>query len=1039
MPLRSLSDDDIFISYSRRDASTYAAGLADELTKRGFSCFIDRLGTDPDEVLPDSLRRRIRGCAMLVVVCTEWGGTRQAIAEEIDEFLRTGRLSSVVPVDFGGAIYTARWYNLIEGIAPERETNPGALSDGDPSPSVVSRIEKQFRYTRRNERLRRATLATAAVLVALGLASVAAGGYAAQQIRSANAARGEAELARAEAAGEKSRAEAARGEADKAVAEADSARADATEQRRLAGLATQDARKKTRLALEAGRRAHAAESSRVVAVAEADSQRNVAKALALANRAEIVRGQVLDQLPTSTLLAAESMRRAPTLEADQALRRGLALMPHLIGKMPHLDDPSAQNYNAEGRFDPGGNYLVLRAGHEVQVWEVSGMSAHPVARLKHPKLPISFAFSPEGKYLVTTCRDGVARVWEKWNTPEPMQVAALPHERPTEDVVISPKGKYVAVGDDQDAVYFWADWNSPRPRRVAVTPSPSESKYGQQRAAFARDESQLLMQINSETVVLLDPETGRRVGKLTGAQLTDDRRFLLSTTESKELKITAVVDGRESQVKGTDASKIIPYAYYLAYNETAHHLAYEEAGNINVIDTVDGHLITKIPAGSASYGPFSFSPDGKLLANVNRVGGVVRIWRVADDVREETARLVIPDDRHGQAIFNPDGRSIVTIGPRSVYVWATSAYREDRRLDVEGEVASLAVSPDGRYVAAVTSSHAYILSAATGRRVVPPIKYDPNFVVSRASLTFSRDGKYLAFGGHHRVWVYADWSKAPRLVGSIDTLSARHLAFSLDSTYLAIDQGDSVALFRREGWGDPKAKPVLLPSCPRTPEYAFINDFIFSHDGRLLITSCQVGKVRLWADWQTDHPREVSSFQPEPGKDGLAKTLGGLAVSPDGKLLAATGEGERLYVWEGWEDDATRRLVSRMSGVSLRQIVFSPDGRYIGGTNYLYGSIWDTLSSSEVSRVTPGGVVKSVAFSHDGRHFIIGGEVQTTGFWLWRQNDMLRKACEYIGELGTSLSEEDWHQYLGDEPPPQTCQPGPTGNPNRDSPGDVSS
>ena len=45
--------DDIFISYSRRDASLYAAGLADELTKRSFSCFIDQLGTDPDKNLPE--------------------------------------------------------------------------------------------------------------------------------------------------------------------------------------------------------------------------------------------------------------------------------------------------------------------------------------------------------------------------------------------------------------------------------------------------------------------------------------------------------------------------------------------------------------------------------------------------------------------------------------------------------------------------------------------------------------------------------------------------------------------------------------------------------------------------------------------------------------------------------------------------------------------------------------------------------------------------------------------------------------------------
>ena len=91
MPLRSLAADDIFISYTRLDASTYAAGLADELTKLGFSCFIDRLGTDPNKDLPDTLRRKIRSCSMLAVVGTERAAGRETIEQEIREFLATGR------------------------------------------------------------------------------------------------------------------------------------------------------------------------------------------------------------------------------------------------------------------------------------------------------------------------------------------------------------------------------------------------------------------------------------------------------------------------------------------------------------------------------------------------------------------------------------------------------------------------------------------------------------------------------------------------------------------------------------------------------------------------------------------------------------------------------------------------------------------------------------------------------------------------------------------------------------------------------------
>src|SRR4030095_6519861 len=121
------------------------------------------------------------------------------IADEIGEFLKTGRGSSIVPIDFGGSVYRANWYPLVEGIAPEPEKNPLALDDGEPSPSVLSRIEKQFNYTRRNQRLRRGAVGMAVVFAVLLLAGVGAGVYARQQIVLANAERERAVDARAKA------------------------------------------------------------------------------------------------------------------------------------------------------------------------------------------------------------------------------------------------------------------------------------------------------------------------------------------------------------------------------------------------------------------------------------------------------------------------------------------------------------------------------------------------------------------------------------------------------------------------------------------------------------------------------------------------------------------------------------------------------------------------------------------------------------------------------------------------------------------------
>jgi hypothetical protein len=337
MPFRSVAADDIFISYTRRDAAKYAAGLAAELNGRGFSCFTDMLGTVPAKDVPDMVMEKIRSCAMFVVVCTERAATRDTIHDEVKEFIQTGRRSLIVPIDFGGFLYRATWYSYVEGIAPAPEENPKALEEGTPSPSVISRIEKQFTYARRNQRLRRATFATAAVLLLLLLASAAAGVYASRKISEAEAARVEAAEERAKADGARADAEAARKAADAARKAADAerkaaddAKADAGRQRdeaarqtEIARDATRTAEEKTRLADDAARRATAAAAAARRATAEAERQQAVANSRSLADRSQTLRRQRPHELPRSVTLATDA---APH-RRDPRSRHGAAREP----------------------------------------------------------------------------------------------------------------------------------------------------------------------------------------------------------------------------------------------------------------------------------------------------------------------------------------------------------------------------------------------------------------------------------------------------------------------------------------------------------------------------------------------------------------------------------------------------------------------------------------------------------------------------------------------------------------------------------------
>jgi hypothetical protein len=274
MSIRRIFGEDIFISYARKDSSTYATGLAEQLTKRGFSCFIDRLGSEANQVLPNSLRRKIRNATMLVVIGTKWSGTRDSIRDEIAEFKRTKR--TIVPVDLDGSIYDAVWYNEIEGIAPEPEKNLQALDDGNPSLAVLSRIEKAFRYLRRNQRLRFMTIGMVTILVLLLAISAYAGRKAASELARAERARQEADDQRRIADEQTKAAEEAKKQAQQALRDAD-------KQKKIADAKTEEAKQQSKIADESLKEAHRQQQIAATQRAAAERQSKISVGLSLAS------------------------------------------------------------------------------------------------------------------------------------------------------------------------------------------------------------------------------------------------------------------------------------------------------------------------------------------------------------------------------------------------------------------------------------------------------------------------------------------------------------------------------------------------------------------------------------------------------------------------------------------------------------------------------------------------------------------------------------------------------------------------------------
>lgn len=220
--------DDVFISYARADATRYVPSLAARLAAKGHICFFDQLAADPNEELPERLKRKILRSTVFVLVGTKGAVASSFVHKEIELFRRTRR--PFIPVDVDGALAGREGWGAVIGVAKIHEQG-ARVRDGDPSPEVVNLIKDSFRYTRRSQWLRASLLAGVSfilVTVALSLFVIRAARAEAAAIRlradsevaAANSRVGEAQRDLQEIAAESNRLKA---DADDARKQAESA------------------------------------------------------------------------------------------------------------------------------------------------------------------------------------------------------------------------------------------------------------------------------------------------------------------------------------------------------------------------------------------------------------------------------------------------------------------------------------------------------------------------------------------------------------------------------------------------------------------------------------------------------------------------------------------------------------------------------------------------------------------------------------------------------------------------------------------------
>jgi hypothetical protein len=387
---RLLLGDDIFISYARYDATDYASGLANILGEKGFSCFIDQLGTPPGRELPARLKRMIRMSTAFVLVGTECAAKSDAVRKEVEEFLKTGR--PIIPISVGGALEKSDLFPLIQGIAIAQE-KIDSLKLGTPSPSVVSRIEKSFVFTRRNRRITRVFIIITLVLLALLGASIYTTAKAVEQQRVALLAKEDArqqqeiaDAATAEAKRQQGIAEAAEGKAREQEALADAAKIEAK-------TATEQEVKQEKIAKEQEKKAleNAAEAKRQGEIASAKTKEAKQRELEarFANIDSDLRADKLspriptDQLRLRTLKGVLEIAESRKYHKTDEIRRTITCIPDpLVAHQQVLTPDSSRQGIAINR---AGTRLCISYTDRIEVLDAKTFA--PINSYKLPAIP----------------------------------------------------------------------------------------------------------------------------------------------------------------------------------------------------------------------------------------------------------------------------------------------------------------------------------------------------------------------------------------------------------------------------------------------------------------------------------------------------------------------------------------------------------------------------------------------------------------------------------------------------------------------------
>ncbi|MGA7979065.1 MAG: caspase family protein [Chromatiaceae bacterium] len=623
----------------------------------------------------------------------------------------------------------------------------------------------------------------------------------------------------------------------------------------------------------------------------------------------------------------------------------------------HMDLHGPQGGLIDAAFSPDGRWLVTTCNNGSSlVWELATGTVLSCLT-GHADGVDCAVFSPDGRRLVTSSFDATARLWDThtWSL-----LAVLDqHEYSINACAFSADGGRLLTASSDCTARIW-DVNRLGARTVLEGHSGVVFA-----AAFSPNDQLVATASKDRTVRLWAADTGDCLAVLRGHA---DSVFTIAFAPEGEELLSASADGTARLWATAGGAEV---ALFKGHQDSINVAAFSPSGHRIVTASQDGtarlwergtrKALAVLAGHDGGIFDAKFHPDGRLLITAGQ-DGTTRLWETGRG--ELLTVLTGAKDRINAATFDPvHGRVAAVSQDSSLRVWEID---EREQLGIlwghQSGVYAVAFHPDGRRIATGSQDRmAYLWDAETGE-VLNAFEGHRSSVYCVA---FSPDGQCLVTAsrdGTARIWNVENGCLLKILNYHEDSVFTA--AYSPDGRLIVTASWDGTARV----WDAEDGTPIVSLAGHR----GGVSYAGFSPDGRFVVTASQEGKVRFWEMLAKPTCELLKAHQ---------TGINAAVFSPNGRQFATVSNDSTIRLW----DTAHRRVQAELGGHEgvVYSAAFSPDGkRLVTASADCTARLWDTDKSEELAVLkNHKDSVNSVAFSPNGKRIVTASHDRSVRVW----------------------------------------------------------